>query len=120
MDSNIATVSINIAPPPCDSGMDVVFVFDYTGSMSSQIEAAKAGAANIISTIETESSPNDYRLGLVIADETSSGTNSNYSTNPEYTSLPAAQRFINSGLNSKFQWLTAMEVMSVNNATTFT
>lgn len=120
LDSNIATVTITIAPPPCDSGMDVVFIFDYTGSMSSQIGAAKTGANSIISTIATQSGSKAYRLGLVLADEYGSGTASAYHTAPAYTSLPASQKFINTGVGERFQWITAMEVMSDNNSGTFT
>lgn len=120
LDSNIATVSITIAPPPCDSGMDVVFIFDYTGSMGGQIGAAKAGANSIISTIAAQSDKKAYRLGLVLADEYTSRTASSYHTAPAYTSLPASQKFVNTGLGSKFQWITAMEVMAVdNNESTF-
>lgn len=120
LDSNIATVTINIAPPPCDSGMDVVFIFDYTGSMGSQIGAAKTGAGNIVATIAEQSRPNAYRLGIVLADEYTSGTVSSYSTAPAYTSLPLAQRIINTGFNStRYQWLTAMEIMSDNNVDSF-
>lgn len=120
LDSNIATVTVKIGPPPCNSGMDVVFIFDYTGSMGGQIEAAKTGAGSIITTIQNQSSPNPYRLGIVLADETDSRTNSSYSSAAAYTSLPAAQRFVNTGVGSKFQWITAMEVMSENNVSTFT
>lgn len=119
LDSNIATVTITIAPPPCDSGMDVVFIFDYTGSMGTQIEAAKAGASNIISTIRSQSGTNAYRLGIVLADEYGSGTVSNYHTAAAYTSLNPSRKFINTGLNSKYQWITAMEVMADNNESTF-
>ncbi|MEC3874303.1 Ig-like domain-containing protein [Chryseobacterium salviniae] len=120
LDSNIATVTIKIGPPPCNSGMDVVFIFDYTGSMGGQIEAAKTGASSIITTIQNQSSPNAYRLGIVLADETDSRTNSSYSSAAAYTSLPVSQRFVNPGIGSKFQWITAMEVMSENNVTSFT
>ncbi|SDI23390.1 hypothetical protein SAMN05421846_105132 [Chryseobacterium taeanense] len=119
LDSNIATVTISIAPPPCDSGMDVVFIFDYTGSMGSQIEAAKTGASNIVSTIQEQSGENAYRLGIVLADEYGSGTVSNYHTAAAYTSLPPSRKFVNTGLNSKYQWITAMEVMTDNNESTF-
>lgn len=121
-DSNIAKVTITIAPPPCDSGMDVVFIFDYTGSMSGQIEAAKTGAVSIVDTIEQQSN-NNYRLGIVIADETGSRTSSGYQNAPAYISLNPAQKIVNEGANSSFQWITAMEVMSLsnmNNVSTFT
>ncbi|WP_404985499.1 Ig-like domain-containing protein [Chryseobacterium sp. M5] len=115
LDSNIATVTISIAPPPCDSGMDVVFIFDYTGSMGGQIEAAKSGATSIISTIKAQSGTNAYRLGIVLADENSSGTVSRYHTAPAYTGLPSSRKYINDGFGSSFQWITAMEVMSADN-----
>ncbi len=119
LDSNIAKVTITIAPPPCDSGMDVVFIFDYTGSMSTQIEAAKTGASNIISTIKAQSKDNAYRLGIVLADEYRSGTVSRYSNAQAYLNLPPTQKFINPGVGSSFQWITAMEMMSLNNESSF-
>lgn len=113
------TININSEIADCNSGMDVVFIFDYTGSMSPQIEAVKTGVIDIISTITTESGTNDYRLGLVIADETTSSTNATYVSNSDYTSLSNSQRIINEG-TLNYQWITAMEVMSINNETTFT
>lgn len=119
LDSNIARVTISIAPPPCDSGMDVVFIFDYTGSMSTQIEAAKAGVSSIINTIKGQSGTKPYRLGIVLADEYGSGTQSNYHTAPAYTSLNPAQKLVNSN-GSRFQWITAMQLMAENNESSFT
>jgi 6-phosphogluconolactonase (cycloisomerase 2 family) len=108
-------------PESCDSGMDVVFIFDYSLSMDDHIEAAKSGAVSIISTINSQSGSNDYRLGLVIADEYLSDTNSNYINNINYTSLPSSQRIINTGsIANRYQWLTTMEMMGVNNGATFT
>lgn len=104
----------------CDSGMDVAFVFDYTGSMGGSIEEAKTGAAAIISTIDTQSGENDYRLSLVLADETESATDSNYDDKVNYTSLPSAQRVINTGIGGKYQWITAMEMFQNNNQASFT
>jgi hypothetical protein len=77
--------------------MDVVFIFDYTGSMGGQIEAAKSGAANIINTIERQSGRNAYRLGIVLADEYNSKTVSNYHTAP-HTSLNPSQNLSIQGL----------------------
>jgi hypothetical protein len=34
---------------------------------------------------------------------------------PYYTSLPSSQRFINTGLTSTYQWITAMEMFNINN-----
>lgn len=115
----IFTLNINPEIATCDSGMDVVFIFDYTASMSPQIEAVKTGVIDIISTITTESGANDYRLGLVIADETTANNNATYFSNTHYTSLPVGQKIINNG-SSKYQWITAMEMMTPNNETSFT
>lgn len=102
----------------CADGMDIVFLVDYTGSMGSAINAIKAAIASIVSTIVTESA-NNYRLSLVLFDEYTSGTTSNYSNKTAYTSLPSSQKYINTGLNSRFQWITAMEVFSQNNESSF-
>jgi hypothetical protein len=111
-------------PASCDSGMDVVFLFDYTLSMGNQIEAVKTGAIDIIDEIQTLSGSNDYRLGLVLADEyplSQPGTDQiNYVNAPGYTSLPDSQKFINSNPSANLkQVITAMEMMSDNNESTF-
>lgn len=103
----------------CIDGMDVVFLVDYTGSMGSAINAIKAAIASIVSTIVTESASN-YRLGLVLFDEYTSGTDSNYEDKAAYITLPSSQKYVNTGLNSRFQWITAMEIFSQNNESTFT
>ena len=115
----IKPVTGNIPYVSCSEGMDVVFLVDYTGSMGPAIEGVKTSIANIASTIVTESNSN-YRLGLVIFDEYTSATNSNYDDKTDYTSLPSGQRFINTGLNGYYQWITAVEMMSSNNQTSFT
>ena len=102
----------------CADGMDIVFLVDYTGSMGSAINAIKSAIASIVSTIVTESA-NNYRLGLVLFDEYTSGTTSNYSSKTAYTSLPSSQKYVNTGLGGKYQWITAMEVFSQNNESTF-
>lgn len=106
-------------PESCTAGMDVVFVVDYTGSMGGAINGVKSSIADIVQTIITESG-GDYRLGLVIFDEYTSGTTSNYSSKTAYTSLPANQKVVNTGLSSKYQWLTAVETMSTQNSGSFT
>jgi hypothetical protein len=103
----------------CDAGMDVAFIMDYTGSMGGVINSAKAGIIDIINEIKTESGSNDYRLSLILADEYTSPTASTYNTSSSYTSLPLSQRYINAGLNSRWQWITAMEMFSLNNETSF-
>jgi hypothetical protein len=101
----------------CDAGMDVVFLIDYTASMSGPIETVKEQVNDIADTIATESGDN-YRLGLVIFDE-ASGAPFQYESNPAYTSLPAGQRYIQETNLPFKQAITALELMSTNNADSF-
>jgi phosphoribosyl-AMP cyclohydrolase len=114
----ILEVEADCETSACSSGMDVVFLVDITGSMGNAINGIKSQVASIVSTIVTESG-GDYRLGLVTFDEYTSATVSNYSTKPDYTSLPAAQKFVNSG-TTRHQWITAFETMSATNQSSFT
>ncbi len=113
-------------PPACSAGMDVVFVIDYTASMGSEINAVKTAVASIVTTIRTESDE-DYRLGLVIFDEYEGGGTATYANQDPYLNLPASQKIktdpptsIPGTVDSVFQVLTAMEVMSTNNQSDFT
>ena len=106
-------------PAKCSEGMDVVFLLDYTGSMGEAIDNLKTSISSIVSTIVTESN-NNYRLGLVLFDEFTSQTLSPYSAKVDYTSLPSSQRYINTGLGGRYQWITAVEMMQTNNQTSFT
>lgn len=117
--TNTVTFTTNSAAVACNNGLDVVFVLDYTGSMGATISTIKSGIGSIISTIQTESGSNDYRLGLVLADEGSSAIPS-YDTSVDYLALPVGQRIINTGVGSKWQFITAVEMMATNNATSFT
>jgi len=103
---------------PCANGMDVAFIVDYTGSMGGEIDAIKAGIGSIISTIDTASGSNNYRLGLVTADENVINT-PNYNTSTDYLALPSTQRIINTGSAGHFQFITAWEMFQENNNTTF-
>lgn len=111
----------------CADGMDVVFLVDYTSSMESAINAIKAAIASIVSTIVTESG-NNYRLGLVLFDEYKPpfiGEVAYYEGTATYLGLPAEQKYTNlydvegTALDRK-QYITAMEVFSQNNESTFT
>ena len=107
-------------PRGCNEGIDIVFLVDFTGSMGGEIDQVKASILDIVNTVITESGEN-YRLGLVLFDETNSSFSFNYATKPDYTSLPAAQRYINvNETASRSQAITAVEVMSQNNQTSFT
>ena len=124
--SNIRNSSINfqnkgrIRSVSCIEGMDVVFLIDYTETMGDEIDAIKLNIVSIINTIITESG-GDYRLGLVTFDEYYGNNNTKYGTNVEYTSLPAAQRYVNfNAVADRSQWITAFETMSAGNNTSFT
>lgn len=106
-------------PADCSEGMDVVFLVDYTGSMGGAINGIKSTITSIVNTIVTESN-NNYRLGLVIYDEYGSGTVSTYSSHIGYTSLPSNQKYVNTGIGGRYQWITSLEKMSSNNQTSFT
>lgn len=112
-------ITVGVIYVPCNQGMDVVFNLDYTGSMGSSIEAAKAAITAITDTIETESG-GDYRLSLVLFDEQAYPNPASYETKIDYTSLPVGQRYTNTNLAvNKKQYITAMEKMSTNNKASF-
>ena len=107
--------------PPCDKGMDVAFLIDYTGSMGPVIEEAKSSAAAIAAAIEAQSNPNSYRLALVISDETNKGSNPTYNGSAGYVSLPAAQKNVVTSGPSTNQYNTAMEIFgTLDNEVSFT
>ena len=111
----------NSAANPCDDGLDVCFIIDYTSSMGGVIETVKDGLADVITHIDTESN-SDYRLSMITVDEYTSST-PNYSSCSQYTSLPSAQKVVNQGTNTRYQIITAWEMFppfSNNNSTTFT
>ena len=105
----------------CAEGMDVVFLVDYTGSMSNAISGVKTGISNLVSTINTQSG-GDYRLSLVLYDERSTSSPA-YSSSGYYQNLPSDQKINTaspdqSGYNLFF---TCVEKMNtVGNSTSFT
>ena len=99
-------------PTQCNQGVDIVFLVDYTGSMGGSINGVKAGIANILSTINAESS-GDFRIGLCIFDETTSSSNSNYGGTSAYTSLPANQKVIINSGSGKNQHITCLQPMNI-------
>jgi hypothetical protein len=111
----------NSAANPCEDGLDVCFIIDYTSSMGGVIETVKDGLSDVIAHIDTESN-SDYRLSMITVDEKSSAT-PNYSSCSQYTSLPSAQKFVQNFSNTVYQIITAWEMFpttSNNNSTTFT
>lgn len=114
------------SPSSCTAGMDVVFLIDYTSSMNNEIDDLKLDIANIVNTIIAESG-GDYRLGLVLFDEWPRLTAPSYATKPAYTAVPPPQRYVNENPSATAisptgvtQYITAMEVMSTQNSSSFT
>jgi hypothetical protein len=106
------------AAAACTTGMDVAFLIDYTGSMSSIVGTVQSGITSIISTIISESGSSDYRLGLALADESTTITSS-YSTSVDYVALPTAQKLIIPGSASNWSVITAVEMFQTNNTSSF-
>jgi|TARA_B110000977_G_scaffold154173_1_gene195942 hypothetical protein len=104
---------------PCTEGMDVAFVIDYTFSMSGIIDGVKSGVASLVSTIDTASGSNDYRLALITADERANPSPT-YSSCVDYTNLPTSQRVANLGSGGNYQFITSWEQFGTNNGATFT
>jgi hypothetical protein len=99
-------------PTQCNSGMDIVFLVDYTGSMTSAINGVKAGISNILSTINSESLGN-YRVGLCIFDEYYGNLTSppayKYGQTSTYVNLPASQKAVINTFNNRTQFITCMQ-----------
>ena len=95
----------------CQDGMDVVFVVDYTGSMSNAISGVKSGINSIVNEIQSQSNGN-YRLGLVLFD----GPNPSYVNQSDfYADLDSTQK-----INSGSKVITCVEKMNlVGNQSTF-
>lgn len=89
----------------CIAAMDIVFLIDYTGSMSSSINMVKQSIASLLETIEIESN-NDYRLSLILFDEYTTS----YINKPAYTSLPADQKIVQGNV-----YITVLNKLSQNN-----
>jgi len=112
----------NSAANPCEDGLDVCFIIDYTSSMGDVIETVKDGLADVIAHINTESN-SDYRLSMITVDEMSGTSTPCYSSCSQYTSLPTAQKYNNNGSGTLFQIITAWEMFPTtgnNNSTSFT
>jgi hypothetical protein len=110
-------------PSLAKDGLDVVFVVDFTSSMGPSIESVKSTISNIVDTISSKSNTN-YRLGLVLFDETTTfsyGKLERYLSSTDYKSLPASQKFNNSSPSQggRVQMITTMEMMQLNNKSSF-
>ena len=105
-------------PHDCNKGMDVAFLVDYTGSMGPAINDIKTSVTSIVGAINTQSAGN-YRLALSIFDEQSKGFPPAYFLQPDYTSLPVANKIVNTTGPTTNQYLTTMEKFSLANQTSF-
>jgi hypothetical protein len=105
----------------CLDGMDVIFLLDYTSSMSGAINGVKSGIANIVTEIQTQSN-GDYRLGLVLFDGGNSSS-PRYDSSGYYQDLPADQKINepNTGPSGGRNFITCVEKMDqIGNNTSFT
>ena len=80
---------------PCSKAMDVVFLLDYTGSMSNDMATLKSNVASISSKVVTESG-GDYRLSAVLIDQDTSTPPYWTGNNTTVSNLPSANKY-NSG-----------------------
>ena len=87
--------------------------------MSGIIDGVKSGVASLVSTIDTASGSNDYRLALITADERANPS-PKYSSCVDYTSLPTSQKVANLGSAGNYQFITSWEQFGTNNGATFT
>lgn len=98
----------------CQDGMDVVFVVDYTGSMSGAITGVKNGINNIVTEIQSQSNGN-YRLGLVLFDGPATNLSNTYGSSDFYQNLPSTQK-----IATGRHLITCVEKMSaIGNQSTF-
>ena len=101
---------------PCNKAMDVVFLLDYTGSMSDDMTTLKANVASISAKVVSRSG-GDYRLAAVLIDQTGgedSGTPSYWGNNTTVSNLPSANKY-----NSGEVWLSAVVPFAFSNKTDF-
>ena len=105
------------AAPPCTDGMDVAFLIDYTGSMSTEINQIKSGFTSLVNTIDTSSGSNNYRIGVATVDEYLTTTTSFYNNCSDYVNLPALQKRVYNN-PSGIQVITEWEMYSNNNGST--
>tara|TARA_Y100000361_G_scaffold110477_1_gene100535 strand:+ start:34 stop:1602 length:1569 start_codon:yes stop_codon:yes gene_type:complete len=103
---------------PCNKAMDIVFLLDYTSSMTDDFSNATYGIKNIIGTITDKivaRSGGDYRIGLVLIDQMDSSNQT-----PSYW----AHGTVAAGLDSQYKYssgdirLTSLIQMSGGNKST--
>ena len=116
-----AIVEVPGSPLSAITGLDVVFALDYTGSMGPIINDIKGAVTDIVNAISNKSN-NNYRLGLILFDESYVNPSPGYLTCQDYLSLPDTQRWIynnTAGIDELKVIITAMEMMSLRNRDSF-
>jgi hypothetical protein len=102
----------------CENGMDVLFLLDYTESMSTVITNIKNSISTISNNIVTKSG-NNYRLGLILFDEYPLFSQPIYSGSTFYNELLInGDVYINNG-NDSTQYITMITNFSENNIEEF-
>ena len=109
---------------PCNKAMDVVFVVDYTGSMSDDFNNSSNGLKANVTAITNKvaaRSGGDYRLSLVIVDAigSSSASSLNYSSSSTYSGLPSANKHYQTVDGTGHVHSTAIVKFAYANATDF-
>lgn len=105
---------------PCNAGMDVAFLMDYTGSMGTTINSLKTNISTIAAKI-VDKSEGDYRLSLTIFDENTTIIPPRYGELTDYTSLPSDQKHIYKSTigNELYKYITTIEKFDLNNEISF-
>ena len=103
---------------PCNKAMDVVFLLDYTSSMTGQYNDATNGLkaqVDAISNKVVSESGGDYRLAAVLIDQNANSTPSYWTgNNTAVANLPSANKY-----NSGSVWLSAVVPFANANKTDF-
>jgi hypothetical protein len=105
----------------CYQGIDAIFLVDYTGSMTGSVSVVKTGIASTVATIQgLMGATSEYRLSLVLADESFSPVSPSYGNSNDYIALPANQK-VNISISTIgiTQYYTAVETFATNNINTF-
>tara|TARA_B100001939_G_scaffold256337_1_gene223242 strand:+ start:461 stop:2056 length:1596 start_codon:yes stop_codon:yes gene_type:complete len=105
------------SPIPCNKAMDVVFLLDYTASMSNYYTDSTNGLKAKIATISNkvvERSEGDYRLAAVLIDQNSSSPTYWTGNNTTVSNLSSANKY-----NSGTIYLAAMVPFANTNKSDF-
>ena len=103
----------DFTPIACNLAMDVVFLIDYTGSMTGDMDDLKTHVATITNKV-VERSGGDYRLAAVLIDQGSQPTYWANATNTVVANLNSAYKY-----NSGNIYLAAMVPFSHSNKSDF-